>query len=375
MPQLFEPLTLRALTVKNRIWLSPMCQYSVQARDGVPTDWHLVHLGARAQGGFGLLLAESTAVSPRGRISPQDTGMWDDAQAAAWTRIVDFVHAQDAAVGVQLSHAGRKGSTYRAFPDEPHGTIPASGGGWQTIAPAAVAFDGYDTPAEMTHAQIAETVQAFADAARRADRAGFDVVELHGAHGYLIHQFLSPLSNRRTDEYGGDFAGRTRFLHEVVDAVRSVWPSGKPLFVRLSGTDWIEGAWDLDQSGRLAVELKGRGVDLIDVSSGGNAVADIPVGPGYQVPLAQHVRAVAGLPTGAVGLVLEPLQAEQILERGEADAVFLARAALREPAWPLRAAAELGLPWRQAPYPPQYARGKWDDVPGALPSRQPSHAA
>jgi 2,4-dienoyl-CoA reductase-like NADH-dependent reductase (Old Yellow Enzyme family) len=375
MPKLFEPLRLRDLTLKNRVWLSPMCQYSVEAGDGVPTDWHVVHLGARAQGGFGLILTEATAVTPQGRISAQDTGLWNSAQLEAWARVVDFVHTQDAAVGVQLAHAGRKGSTYRAWPGEPAGTVPQSEGGWATMGPSGVAFDGYDAPVEMSHQDIAETVQAFADAARRADEAGFDVVELHAAHGYLAHEFLSPLSNRRTDRYGGDFAGRTRFLTEVVDAVRAVWPEGKPLFVRLSGTDWIDGAWDVEQSARLAMVLKGRGVDLVDVSSGGNAPAAIPVGPGYQVPLAQRIRAESGLPTGAVGMVLQPQQAEQILERGDADAVFLARAALREPAWPLRAAAELGLTWREAPYPAQYVRGKWDDVPGANFPGQPSPAA
>jgi len=362
MPELFEPITLRNLTLSNRVWLAPMCQYSVLAGDGVPTDWHLVHLGARAQGGFGLILTEATAVVPEGRISPQDTGLWNDEQREAWRRIVHFVHGQGAAVGVQLAHAGRKGSTYRGFVGEPSGSVAVEDGGWTTLGPSDAAFPGYDAPRAMTPADIAAVVAAFAQAARRADEAGFDVVEIHGAHGYLVHQFLSPLSNHRTDAYGGSFAGRTRLLLEIVDAVRAVWPADKPLFVRLSATDWIEGGWDLEQSVRLSAVLKARGVDLVDVSSGGNALTDIPVRPGYQVPFAQAIRSEARIPTGAVGLIQTPEQAEEILTAGEADAVFLARAALREPTWPLRAAAELGLSWHQAPYPAPYTRGTWDDV-------------
>lgn len=360
---LFEPLTLRDLTVKNRIWLAPMCQYAVDRRDGVPTDWHLVHLGARAQGGFGLILTEATAVSPDGRISPQDTGLWDDTQRDAWARIVDFVHSQDAAIGVQLAHAGRKASTYRGFDGEPRGSVPPAEGGWTTVGPSSEAFSGYTAPVALTPEQIAGVVSAFAASARRADEAGFDVVEVHAAHGYLLHQFLSPLSNHRTDGYGGDFAGRTRLLLEVVDAVRASWPVGKPIFVRISATDWTEGGWDGDQSVRLSAELAARGVDLVDTSTGGNVLADIPVGPGYQVPFARRIRTETGIRTGAVGLILEPQQAEKILADGDADVVLLARAALREPSWPQRAAAELGLSWREAPYPPAYARGRWDDVP------------
>lgn len=359
---MFEPLTLRELTLRNRIWLSPMCQYSVTAQDGVPTDWHLVHLGARAQGGFGLILAEATAVSPEGRISPQDTGLWNDRQRDAWSRIVEFIHAQGAAAGIQLAHAGRKGSTYRAFPGEAMGSVPLDAQGWQTIAPSPLAFAGYAPPRAMTHQDIARVVAAFADAAKRCDEAGFDVVEIHAAHGYLIHEFLSPLTNLRTDEYGGDFDGRTRFVREVVDAVRAAWPAHKPLFVRFSATDWTPGAWDVEQSARLTAELKERGVDLIDVSSGGNVVTDIPISPGYQVPFARQIRQDGGLPTAAVGMVVRPRQAEAILQRDDADAVFIARPALREPSWPLRAAAELGLSWKDAPYPPQHVRGKWDDV-------------
>lgn len=366
MVHLFEPLTLRGLTVKNRIWLAPMCQYSVDQRDGVPTDWHLVHLGARAQGGFGLILTEATAVTAEGRISPQDTGIWNDTQRDAWARIADFVHGQDAALGIQLAHAGRKASTYRGFPGEPTGSLSATDGAWSTISASALPFPGYSAPQAMTVTQIHDTALDFATAARRADQAGFDVVEIHAAHGYLVHEFLSPLSNQRTDEYGGDFTGRVRFLLEIVDEVRQVWPVEKPLFVRLSATDWVEGGWDGDQSTRLSALLRERGVDLVDVSTGGNVLTDIPVGPSYQVPFARQIRDGAQLPTGAVGMILSPEQAEEILADGDADVVLLARAALREPSWPQRAAAELGLDWRDAPYPAPYTRGTWDDVPSPV---------
>ncbi len=357
MPKLFEPLTLRSLTLRNRVWLSPMCQYS--ATDGVPDDWHLVHLGARATGGFGLILTEAAAVTADGRISPQDAGIWNDEQARAWGRIVDFVHGQGTAIGVQLAHAGRKASTYRPWA-EASGSVPSSDGGWTAVAPSPVAFEGYAEPAALTTDQIDDVVRAFADAARRAVDAGFDTVELHGAHGYLLHEFLSPLSNRRDDGYGGDFEGRVRLVLETVDAVRAAIPETMPLLVRISGTDWTDDGWDLDQSARLAPLLRDHGVDLVDVSSGGNAPASIPVGPGYQVPLAAGVRA-AGIPTGAVGMITEPEQAEKVLSNGEADVVFLARAALREPAWPLRAAHELGVPDEEAGWPAQYTRAVWRD--------------
>ena len=358
-PQLFDPITLRGLTVRNRIWLAPMCQYSCEAGDGVPTDWHLVHLGARAQGGFGLVLTEAVAVEPEGRISPQDAGIWSDEQGAAWRRVVDFVHSQGAAIGAQLAHAGRKASTYRPFAGEPTGSVPVADGGWRTIGPTDAPFEGLAAPVAMTEADIARVVRSFADAARRAHEAGFDTVEIHGAHGYLIHEFLSPLSNTRTDGYGGSLEGRARLLLEVVDAVRAVWPDDKPVLTRLSATDWVDGGWDAEQTATVARWITERGVDLVDISSGGNVVADIPLGPGYQVPLASQVRSDAGVVTGAVGLITEPDQAEAILRDGHADVVLLARAALREPAWPQRAAAELGVPWREAPYPPQYTRGAW----------------
>jgi 2,4-dienoyl-CoA reductase-like NADH-dependent reductase (Old Yellow Enzyme family) len=343
-----------------------MCQYSVERQDGVPTDWHLVHLGARAQGGFGLIITEATAVTADGRISPQDTGLWNDEQTAAWTRIVDFVHGQGAAIGVQLAHAGRKASTYRGFSGEPHGSVPADQGGWPTVSATAHAFPGYDAPREMSLDDIAAVVDAFRDAARRADAAGFDVVEVHAAHGYLLHQFLSPLSNARSDRYGVDFHGRTRLVVEVVDAIREVWPVDKPVLVRLSATDWTDGGWDAEQTVRLSAELRAHGVDLVDVSSGGNVLAEIPTGPGYQVPFARQVREGADIASGAVGLITSPHQAERVLTDGEADVVLLARVALREPAWPQRAAAELGVDWRDADYPAPYTRGHWDETPVAV---------
>ncbi|HIW30175.1 MAG TPA: NADH:flavin oxidoreductase/NADH oxidase [Candidatus Luteococcus avicola] len=357
-PLLFQPITLRDLTVKNRIWVAPMCQYSVDEQDGVPTDWHLVHLGAFAQGGFGLVLTEATAVSPEGRISPQDTGLWNDEQVTAWHRITDFAHSQGAAIGVQLAHAGRKASTLRGFPGEPSGIATAEQGGWPVVGPSALAFDGLLEPTALDESGLDKVVDDFRAAALRAKSAGFDVVEVHAAHGYLLHQFLSPLSNQRTDEYGGDFDNRIRLLLRVVDAVREVWTSA--LFVRLSATDWVPGqGWDEDQSVELSRHLREHGVDLVDVSTGGNVRASIPVGPGYQVRFAEAIRQQAQVPTGAVGLITEPVQAEQLLVDRQADVVLLARAALREPHWPQRAAHELGLPASETPYPPQHVRGAW----------------
>lgn len=356
MTSLFDPIAVGSLTVKNRIWLSPMCQYSVVRQDGVPTDWHLVHLGARAVGGFGLLLTEATAVLPEGRISPQDTGLWNDEQVVAWRRIVDFVHHQDALIGVQLAHAGRKSSTYAPWRGD--GTVPADEGGWTPQGPSAIGFGEYARPDELTVAQIARVVTAFADGADRAAAAGFDVVEIHAAHGYLLHEFLSPLANRRTDGYGGSFDNRIRLLLEVVDAVRARWTG--PVLVRISATDWVEGGWDVAQSVELGVRLREHGVDLVDVSSGGlDPAQQITVGPGYQVPFARDVRTKAEIPTGAVGLITEPAQAQQILDEGAADVVLLARAALREPSWPVRAAFELGRPPADDPLPPQYERAAY----------------
>jgi 2,4-dienoyl-CoA reductase-like NADH-dependent reductase (Old Yellow Enzyme family) len=353
--KLFEPITLRGLTVPNRAWLAPMCQYS--AADGVPDDWHLVHLGARAAGGFGLVMTEAAAVVPEGRITPEDAGIWNDEQTRAWARIVDFLHGQGAVAAIQLAHAGRKASTYRPW-SEVQGSVPATEGGWVTRAPSDVPFEGYADPSALSVEEIGEVVDAFVAATRRSLEAGFDTVELHAAHGYLLHEFLSPLSNRREDEYGGSFENRVRLLLETVEAVRAVLPESVPLLVRISATDWIDGGWDLEQSTRLGVRLQERGVDLVDVSSGGNAAASIPVGPGYQVPLSAGVR-TGGVPTGAVGLITEPEQAEKILANGEADVVLLARAALRDPSWPQRAAHELGETDDEGLWPAQYTRGRW----------------
>lgn len=354
LPLLFQPMTLRGLTLRNRVWLAPMCQYS--AVDGVVNDWHVVHLGARAQGGFGLVLAEATAVVPEGRITPDDAGLWNDEQTAAWARVVDVVHAQGAAVGVQLAHAGRKASTFRPWADA-RGSVPADQGGWTTLGPSGEAFPSYAPPAEMTLEQVAAVPGQFADAARRADEAGFDVVEVHAAHGYLLHQFLSPLSNHRTDDYGGSLENRARLLHETVAAVRAVWPQDKPVLVRVSATDWTVDGLTVADVALVCADLVG--VDLVDVSTGGNVVAPIPVGPGYQVPAAREVRETSGLPVSAVGMIDSAAQAEQTLRDGAADAIMIGRGALRDPHWPLRAAHELGVPVAEAGWRPQHVRGAW----------------
>ena len=351
MTHLFSPLTLRGTTFVNRAWLAPMCQYS--AVDGFVDDWHLVHLGARASGGFGLLLTEATAVVPQGRISPQDAGLWSDEHATAWRRITDFVHARGTRIGVQLAHAGRKASVYRPWSSST-GSVPADDGGWGTVAPSAVAFPELAVPSALSSDEVAALPGAFAEAARRAVAAGFDVVELHAAHGYLLHQFLSPLSNVRTDEWGGTFEGRARLLVATVDAVRAVWPDDRPLLVRLSATDWVPGGLTGDDVARVAGLLVGHGVDLVDVSTGGNALAAIPVEPGYQVPFARQVRA-AGLPVAAVGLLDDPALAERVLADGSADAVLVGRGALRDPSWPLRAAHRLGVRLGELPAAPEPA--------------------
>lgn len=358
-PLLFQPLTLRGLTLRNRVWLAPMCQYS--AVDGLPGDWTFVHLAARASGGFGLLMSEAAAVLPEGRITPHDVGLWSDVQVAAWRRITDAVHQRGGRLGIQLAHAGRKGSSYRPW-SERQGTVPAAEGGWATVAPSEVAFEGYAAPGELSAGGLEQVVAAFAAAARRADLAGIDVAEVHAAHGYLLHEFLSPLSNRRSDAYGGPLANRARLLLEVVTAVRSAWPEHKPLFVRLSATDWTEGGLTVEEVGTVAGWLRPLGVDLVDVSSGGNVLAPVPAGPGYQVPLARAVRAASGLPVSAVGLITSAAQAEQVLVDGAADAVLIGRPALLDASWPLRAAHDLGVPVAvdgPAPYPPQYLRGLW----------------
>jgi 2,4-dienoyl-CoA reductase-like NADH-dependent reductase (Old Yellow Enzyme family) len=338
--QLFTPITLRDVTVRNRVWVAPMCQYS--AVDGVPNDWHLVHLGSFARGGAGLVLTEATAVVPEGRISPEDTGIWDDEQQAAWARIVEFVHGQGATAGIQLAHAGRKASTYSGFTGERGGVADADGG-WRPVGPSEAPFPGLrEDPEPLDRAGIARVVSAFGDAAERAVAAGFDVLELHAAHGYLLHEFLSPLSNHRDDEYGGSFDNRVRLVLEVVREVRGRVAAGIPLVLRLSATDWVEGGWSDDETVRLAALAHAEGIDLVDTSTGGNALADIPTAPGYQVPFARRVRTEAGVPAGAVGLITEPKHAEEILAEGSADVVLLGRELLRDPHWPLRAAYELG---------------------------------
>ena len=352
MAHLFEPLAIRGVSFPNRVFVSPMCEYS--STDGFANDWHFVHLGTRAVGGAGLVFTEATAVTPEGRISPEDLGIWKDDHIDMLARIVRFVHEQGSVSGMQLAHAGRKGSTYR--PWSGNGAVGETEGGWQNvIAPSAIAFaDSYPQPREMSKADIAATTQAFAAAAKRAHDAGFRVIEIHAAHGYLIHEFLSPLSNKRTDEYGGSFENRTRFLREVTAAIRGVWPDDLPLFTRISATDWTEGGWDIEQSIELARQLKPLGVDFIDCSSGGNvATARIPIGAGYQTPFAGRIRAEAQILTGAVGMITSATQAEHIVGSGQADAVLIARELLRDPYFPMRAARELG---QEITWPAQYLR-------------------
>jgi 2,4-dienoyl-CoA reductase-like NADH-dependent reductase (Old Yellow Enzyme family) len=366
VPHLFEPLTLRGVTSRNRIWLAPMCQYAVEKQDGVPVDWHLVQLGARAVGGFGLVMTEATAVSPEGRISPQDTGLWNGPQAEAWTGVVDFVHRQGALAGVQLAHAGRKAGSSTGSPwFVPDNARPEAA--WQTIGPSPVAWNGFAAPLEMDTTAIRRVVDDFAVSAARADAVGFDVIELHGAHGYLLHEFLSPITNRRSDEYGGSLTNRARFMIEVVDAVRAAISDRKALAVRVSATDWIEGGWDPEECVELVGMLSEHGVDLVDASSGGlDERQRIPVGPGYQIGFAEQIRTATGVPTGAVGIITEPADAEAIIAAGKADVVSIGRAALREPAWPLRAAHELGVPPSQAPYQSVHLRGAWRPADATL---------
>jgi 2,4-dienoyl-CoA reductase-like NADH-dependent reductase (Old Yellow Enzyme family) len=359
---LFSPFQLRSIVFPNRIGVSPMCQYSSQ--DGFATDWHLVHLGSRAQGGAGLVILEASAVVPEGRISSGDLGIWKDAHIPALERIATFVHSQGARAGIQLAHAGRKASMTPAFTGE-RLLLPADGG-WQPVAPSALAFSPtYAVPQALDQAGIDAVIEAFRNATRRAFTAGFDFVEIHAAHGYLLHQFLSPLANHRADAYGGSFHNRTRLILEVVDAVRAELPAHLPLFVRISATDWAEGGWTVDESVQLARLFPEHGVDLVDVSSGGQVPnAQIPLAPGYQVGFAARIRREAEIPTAAVGMITDPLQANAIVAQGEADLVLLAREFLRDPYWPLHAAAALGL---SASWPPQYLRA----APRHSPARTP----
>jgi 2,4-dienoyl-CoA reductase-like NADH-dependent reductase (Old Yellow Enzyme family) len=354
MSSLFTPLTIKSVTLRNRIGVSPMCQYS--SDDGVASDWHLVHLGSRAIGGAGLIIAEATAVSPEGRISPGDAGIWAEKHIEPLARTTRFMKAHGAIPGIQIAHAGRKASAAR--PWDGGGHLEKSGGGWQTVAPSALAFGGElpKVPHALSVAEIAGVRDDFAAAAKRSLTAGYEWMEIHAAHGYLAHEFLSPLSNQRTDSYGGSFENRIRFLVETTRAVRAVWPESLPLTVRLSCTDWTEGGWDIAQSVELARRLKAEGVDLIDCSSGANVPhAKIPVGPGYQVPFAEQIRREAGIATAAVGMITEPHQAEAIIRDGKADVVLMARESLRDPYWPAHAAKVLQEK-NAVPPPRQYAR-------------------
>lgn len=350
MAKLLSPLAIRDITLRNRIVVSPMCQYS--STDGFSTDWHLVHLGSRAIGGASLIFTEATAVSPEGRISPGDLGLWKDEHIEGLTRIVDFIHSHGAVAGIQLAHAGRKASC--AVPWEGGQQISEKHGGWRTLSPGNIPFlEGIKAPDPLTIEGINKVISDFTSAAKRALAAGFKVIEIHGAHGYLIHEFLSPLSNPRKDEYGGSFDNRTRLLRQVIEGVRSVWPDGNPLFVRISSTDWTEGGWTINDSVQLAAILKEIGVDLIDCSSGGNIFhARVPVGPGYQVQFAEAIRKT-GILTGAVGLITSAAQAESILKEEKADLVLFAREFLRNPYLALNAAKEFG---EEITWPVQYLR-------------------
>lgn len=357
-PRLFETLTLRSLEIRHRLWVAAMCQYS--AIDGVPQPWHLVHLGSFAIGRAGLIVTEATSVSPEARISSGDTGIWSDEQAEAWRPVVEFSHDQDTPIVIQLAHAGRKASTRPPY--KGRGYLPREEGGWQTFGPSAVAYGDLPTPVALTAEDIDRVIDDFVASARRAVDAGFDGIEIHAAHGYLQHQFLSPISNQRTDEYGGNFENRSRIVRETVAAVRAAIPQGMPLFIRLSATDWVDGGWTLEDTQRLVPGLRELGVDFVSVSSAGNDPRqEIAVGPGYQLPLARAVRESAGIPVGAAGLITDPRQAETVLVDGAADVVFAARQFLREPGFALRAAAELG---GFQEWPLQYRMARFD---GSIP--------
>ena len=353
MPLLFTPLSIRSITLKNRIVVSPMCQYS--STDGFANDWHFVHLGSRAVGGASLVFTEATAVSPEGRISPHDLGIWKDEHIAYLKKITGFIEQRGSLPGIQLAHAGRKASTTEPWNGD-H-LIPTSEGGWKTVAPSAIAFSpAKDTPSELDQAGINKVIADFKAATARSLAAGFKVIEIHGAHGYLINEFTSPLSNTRTDQYGGSFDNRIRFLLQIIDAVRSEWPSELPLFLRISASDWMDGGWTTEDSVRLATIVKERGVDVMDCSSGGvHAAAKIPAKPNYQVPFSDAVRKT-GVLTGTVGIIVASDQAEEILQKGQADLIFMARELLRDPYFPLRAAKELG--YDEIQWPVQYERAK-----------------
>jgi 2,4-dienoyl-CoA reductase-like NADH-dependent reductase (Old Yellow Enzyme family) len=353
MNKLFSSLKIRSVEFKNRIAISPMCQYS--SINGMPTDWHFVHLGSRAVGGNALIIQEATAVSPEGRISPDDLGIWSDEQAEAYKRITAFITSYNSVPGIQLAHAGRKASTYSQW--KGNGEVRPELGGWQVLGPGAIPFaENYPMPKEMDLNDIKKVISDFKDAAIRSINAGYRLIELHMAHGYLVHEFLSPLSNSRTDIYGGSFENRVRLALEIVENVRTVIPEDFPLFVRISSTDWVEGGWTIEDSVRLAILLKAKGVDLMDCSSGGNVKkAVIPLGPGYQVPFAERIKKEAEILTGAVGLITAPEQADNIIRTGQADIVLVARESLRNPYWPFKAAKALK---EDIEWPKQYQRAK-----------------
>jgi len=352
MPNLFDPLTLRSVKFENRVWVSPMCQYS--AKDGFVNEWHRIHLGSFSSGRPGLIMVEATGVVPEGRISVGCTSIEDDQHAKAFKPIIEFAHDQGVKIGIQLAHAGRKAST--TLPGTDHLIATLEEGGWQSVSASPIAYHGFQTPKELTIPEINDLVSQFAEAAKRSVAVGFDVIEIHAAHGYLLHQFYSPVSNQRSDEYGGGFAGRTKFLLEVAKAVRAAIPESTPLFVRISATDWVEDGWNLIDSVELCTKLKEIGVDLIDVSTGGNVHnAPIKPAPNFQVPFATAIRTEVGIPTTGVGLITEPEQAQHLVESEEVDAVFLARAMLRNPRWPLYAAEKLGV---KIDWPIQLERGR-----------------
>lgn len=355
MSKLFTPIKIRNLEIRNKLWLSPMCTYSCEDQDGMPSNWHLVHLGARAIGGAGLVMAEATAVSPEGRITPWCTGIWSDEHIPGWRAVTDFIRSQGAVSAIQLAHAGRKGSTFRA--QSGSGSVPIDQGGWQTVSSTTEAFEGYAAPRELSSNEIQGLVQNYIAAAKRSVEAGFDAIEIHAAHGYLLHQFLSPISNKRSDEYGGSLENRARFLLEVVAAIRSTIGQDMPLFVRFSATDYREDGWDQEQTSQVARWAHEAGADLFDISSGGLITGvKIPTGPGYQVPLAESVKSNSQSPVGAVGQITNGVQAEEILQRGLVDVVLVGREFLRDPNFGLRAAHQLG---EDISWPVQYERGKF----------------
>lgn len=357
MPKLFESMKIRDVEIRNRIFLSPMCQYACEAKDGVVGDYHLVHLGSRAVGGFGMIIAEATGVTPEGRITPWCPGIWNDEQVKAWSKVNEFAHANGAKTGIQLAHAGRKASTYRDF-EGIHGTVPISEGGWQTISSTGEAFTGYEAPRELTTAEVAELPSVFARAAKRALQAGFDSVEIHAAHGYLIHQFLSPITNQRSDEFGGSPEARAKLLLDTIGAVRAEVGAGVPVFVRISATDYREDGLDLDATKQISKWAEAAGADLMDISSGGLITGvKIPSGPSYQVPFAEGIADNVEIAVTAVGQITTGEQAEKILSEGKVEAVMIGRAALRDPYWPLRAAHELGAEIDY--WIPNYNRGKF----------------